>query len=376
GRVVHARTVDDLLTGIAQCVRAGSGIDLPVDDPGVQQWLLDHAPGRSQIGGTGAQAAATLDRLGFPSLVHLTGRSGEQIAALEGGPEMRISTPRGPVVAADAIQPGDPTMWHLALEFGAGLAIPAAAGGGISPAGDRVIVSHDPVNADFRIDPAYVAEVAGAGDRIPAALISGFSQVTDPARLERVLADAAVELRRWRAEHPGLLVHLELGAMPRPELLPMVLDALAPHVGSIGLNEDELRDLDDPNRTEAAFGHAERLGALCRLADRLPTPRIGLHTRAGCLSLTTGDPERERDALLFGSLAAAARVNVGRFPAFDDCRETLASADVRLAAPPPASGPAGRAVVVTPGLRLARQAASVGLGDTFTAGLLAALTMR
>jgi hypothetical protein len=75
--VTRADSVADLLAGIAQCVAEGSGRDLPIRDLAVQQWLLDQVDGRSQIGGTGAQAAATLATLGFPVLLHSTGRSPE-----------------------------------------------------------------------------------------------------------------------------------------------------------------------------------------------------------------------------------------------------------------------------------------------------------
>lgn len=376
GRIVRAGTVGELLGGIVQCVRDGCGTDLPVADPGVQDWLLARASGRSQIGGTGPQAAVTLDRLGFPTIVHLTGRSPEQIAALGAGPLMRVATEHGLAPAAGAIRPDDPVMWHVALEFAAGTAIPAATGGGAAPAGDRVIVSHDPVNAEFQIDPIFAGTVATAGDLIPAVLISGFSQVVDDDALGRVLAAAAGVLRAWRAGNPGLLVHLELGAMPRPDMLQRVLDALAPFVSSVGLNEDELRVLADPDRRYAAFGWRERYAALMRIGERWPARRIGLHTRDGCLALTSADPDRERQALLAGSLVAAARVATGDFPTFDDCRRTLATAQVRPE--PIARGePTGAWRLVTvPGLRVPRAAAAVGLGDSFTGALLALLAGR
>ena len=76
-RVASVGSVDDLLTGIAQCIAAGDGTDLVIRDPAVQAWLLERMPGRRQIGGTGVQAASTLTTLGFPALVHLTGRSPE-----------------------------------------------------------------------------------------------------------------------------------------------------------------------------------------------------------------------------------------------------------------------------------------------------------
>lgn len=372
--VVRAGTVDELLAGIVQCVRSGRGIDLPVEDPAVQQWLLRRAPGRYQVGGTGAQAAVTLDRLGFPALLHLTGRAPEQIAALGEGRLLSVAAGDGLLPADRAARPGDPVMWHVALEFAAGVPIPDAAGGGAAPAGDRVIVSHDPVNADFRIDPAFAGEVAAAGSRIPAVLISGFSQVVDPACLGRVLADAADVVGEWKRRNPGLLVHLELGAMPRADMLREVLGALAPLVSSIGLNEDELRDLARSPRERGPFGWPQRASALLHLGERLPTPRLGLHTRDGCLSLTTGDPAAEERALLFGALAAAARVRLARFPTIEDCRETLAAASIRPLPVVPAIAGGNRAMVVVPGLAVAPEAASVGLGDTFTGAVLASLS--
>ena len=116
------------------------------------------------------------------------------------------------------------------------------------------------------------------------------------------------------------------------------------------------------------------------LAARYPVPRWSLHTREFCISLVDGDAATERDALLFGSLVAATRSRIGDFPQLSDLQTTLERAVVNLAGMTllrsldiVEDGCMDDALVVTPGLRIEETTASVGLGDSFTAGVLAML---
>ena len=379
-RVTRAATIDDLLLGIAQCVAAGDGIDLPIPAD-VQAWLLARMDGLVQIGGTGAQAAATLATLGFPALLHLTGRSPEQIAALPQRERIAIGAPDGLLPVEAAVDSDDATMWHPVLEFAAGLPAPLP-GRPPAPAPNRILLHHDPVNAAFGIDPGFDAALTDPSLPIPALLISGFSQVDCRAALERVLFETAVAVQVWHAARPELLVHLELGAMPEADALLRVLEVLQPVIDSVGMNVDELGQvLGALGETMAPPGSA-LVSQVRRLAARYPVPRFSLHTREFCLTLTDGEAgmATERDALLFASLVSATRARIGAFPAFADLEATLAEGqanpagmNILEALGVAETGHAGAGVVVTPGYRNGATVASVGLGDSFTGGVLAML---
>lgn len=373
-RVREAETVDALLLGIAQCIAAGDGIDLPIPEA-VQTWLLDRMDGRLQIGGTGAQAAATLATLGFPALLHLTGRSPRQIAVLPHREWIALGSPDGLVPLAAAADPEDETMWHPVLEFAAGLPAPLR-GRPPAPTANRVLIHYDPVNADFGIDPGFDAAMTDPAIEIGGLLISGFSQLAGRATLERVLWDTAVAVQIWRAARDDLVVHLELGAMPDAGAMLRVLEVLQPAVTSVGFNIDECGQLLGARGEDQAAPGPDLVAQLRGLAARFPIPRVSLHTRAFCITVTAGDPERERDALLVGSLVAGTRARTGEFPAFADLEATLAQggidpAGMALVDAVETGGNAGDSVVVTPGYRNERSIASVGLGDSFTAGVLA-----
>lgn len=377
--VTRADTIADLLVGIAQCVAAGSGCDLPIRDLAVQEWLLGRVDGRVQIGGTGAQAAATLATLGFPVLLHTTGRSPEQLAGLPGREKIVVAGPQGLAPVEAVPDPTDQTMWHVALEFDQGLRLPLP-GAPAAPAGNRVIISYDPVNADFTIDPAFSAALSDASAGISSLLISGFSQVIEPAKLQRVLGEAATALRAWRASRPDLLTHLELGAMPESRSLVDTLEILSSLVASVGCNVDELRQILEAFGMTMANPGPDLIDQLRWLARRFDLPRLSLHTRDYCLTVTDGDGERERDALLFGSLVAGTRSRTGTFLEFADLTATLAREAINPAGlavlralGDDASGYLLPDVVATPGLSIASPVASVGMGDSFTAGVLALL---
>jgi ADP-dependent phosphofructokinase/glucokinase len=99
------------------------------------------------------------------------------------------------------------------------------------------------------------------------------------------------------------------------------------------------------------------------------------------MSLTSGEPEAERDAMLFASLVASTRARIGRFPTFDDMTGVLESVvphpsgltllrDLAMRDGEKEVG-AGNSLVVVPTIDVPQPSATVGLGDSFTAGVLA-----
>lgn len=376
-RVANLDGIDDLLVAVAQCLAAGDGTDLIIRDPAVQDWLLGRMNGRQQVGGTGAQAASTLATLGFPVLLHLTGRSPEQIAALAHRARIVLGSPDGLQPVDMAIDAAERPMWHPVLEFPAGLPAPLP-GAPRSPAANRILFGYDPVNANLQLDPGYCAALADPTLAVDALLVSGLSQLQDAAARRRVLADVAELVPRWRALRPHLFAHLELGAMPDFRAVAQIVEKLHAVVGSVGLNIDELRELLAVHGVTMAAPGPELVAQLRWLRERYPTPRLSVHTRELCLTLTDGDPAQERDALLFASLVAATRARIATFPEMDDLAETLQWA--RISAEGLAflhllsvedDGDGGAGVVATPGLAVGGAVATVGLGDSFTGGVLA-----
>jgi ADP-dependent phosphofructokinase/glucokinase len=365
-----------LMAMVLDAMAAGVGFDFPID-AATHQWLLDRVDGEYRVGGNGAIVANTLATLGLPTLLHLTSRSQQLVNAFE-RPD-RVMTPSGNIrsslesFAICCI----PAPIHIVLEYPAGLDLTVAGRRVVSARGNRIIVAHDPVNANVTIDPEFVALVAEPATGVDRVLLAAYSQMSSRIELQRIVAESIAALSVWRRTNPSLLTHLELGAMPDLAELAYVVESLGPQVDSIGLNDEEMRDLTSHWGTAEPDDIASLLGEVKR---RTNVRRVVVHTASFAMSLTAGDPGQERTALMAGILVAAARAAHGRYPNSAD----LDAVALRLEFHPDGSqvlqehdsvdgiALAGEGwLVFAPALHVERPAVNVGLGDCFTAGLLA-----
>jgi ADP-dependent phosphofructokinase/glucokinase len=291
--------------------------------------------------------------LGARTLLALSDRSAAQLALIH--PDVRIAGPDGIMQAGAVAGSGRGRAPHYIMEFTAGVPV----GEVVPPRSSRVIVRFegDPLESDPWFERANVQLAPSAG----AAIVSGLNAL--PAgSLPEVLARLGALARAWRAA--GLQrVHLELGDFVRPTEMADVLAGIGGSAGSLGLSRSELLKLvpgDDPVAERALS-----------FAERFDFERVAVHADHFALALTRDDPEAELEALMTGSLLAAARACHGRIAVPDGCPP---GAVFEEAPERPISG-RGRwhfACCATP--YLPKPAATIGLGDTFLAGTLLVLS--
>ncbi|RFB76507.1 ADP-dependent glucokinase/phosphofructokinase [Methylovirgula sp. 4M-Z18] len=332
---------------------AGRGGEILVDWPGGPAFLDTFAgPRDAAIGGTSAQAAWTLSRLGAPVVLALSDRSAEILALLD--PSIRLAGPDGeaiPVGEVAAQGVGRPA--HYILEYAAGRPLP----GVTPPRSTRVIVRF--ADEDIERDSAFRAFSRRHSAGARTALLSSPNTVP-PGQFEGALDELAEAVGEWRAAGVGL-VHLELGEYPWPGTRDATLARLGGIVTSIGLNLNELRSLAAaPGTTEAQ--------ALA-LAEQVGVTRLVVHADDWALAVTQGDAQIELEAIATGCLLASARAAAGAPVAEPHIPEEA------VFSPPPApplTRCGGWSVVCCPAPHLTHPASTVGLGDTFAAGFLLA----
>jgi ADP-dependent phosphofructokinase/glucokinase len=278
-------------------------------------------------------------------------------------------------------------MVHVIFEYAAGTCVEAGRERAAAPEANRIIVSYDPVNNELEFDPLYADAVADPAAQAGAVLLSGYNQVSTIDLCRQRIAETVALLRRWKAARPRLLAHLELGGTPDEEYLAAILDGFAGEVDSVGLNADELNDVLRLWGRGHTANTADLVAAAQEMYFRLGCGRLNVHTQNLCVTISHGDPQEEQDALLCGSLVAGTRARLAAFPQHGDLARVLAECAVAPAGLHmlsgalaawgcPAEGIArldGAWLVVAPTLAVANPAGLVGLGDSFTAGVLGIL---
>jgi ADP-dependent phosphofructokinase/glucokinase len=344
----------DLVVSILGYVARGGGGEHFVASAPTLSTFADRFPHRVALGGTSVRAGLLMSRLGVPSTLHLVSVNDTV---------RRLLPPDGDYFATDA----EDTLYpHLIVQYDQGVRIRVGELDITTPFPNRLIYVNDPANGAMPLSDDL-------GDRLSRAdvfLISGFNAMRSAEQLDHRLAELRAHTRRLP---PGAVTYFEDAAYHEPAFSHRVRDALLDVVDVYGLNEDEMQSyLGHPVDLLSAREVADALTALRLL---IPGPTMVVHTKYWALALGA-HPERYADALDTGTVMAASRYCHGDEFTEEDAdrlrRRPRRPESVAFAAA--LRSRLGEIVHCVPGFALdVRNPTTVGLGDTFVGGFLAAL---
>lgn len=305
------------------------------------------------LGGTCTRAAMAMDKLGVKSTLHLVSIDDHVRRLLPASTEYLCSA------TEDSTDP------HLIIQFGAGTRVRAGDLDLRAPHPNRVIFANDPPHEELRISEDLGDVLAEA--RV--LLISGFNVMRDPELLDRRIDTLLRHLARLA---PGCLVHFEDAGYHVPALSHQVNRRLADVVSVHSMNEDELQVYLE--RTLDLLDVEEMAQALVEAHALIHAPTVVVHTRYWSLALGR-DRAALGEALRGGITMASTRYLCG-----DDFTEADYRAVARRPDQPPGAEFAREIEARLPGLVRCQPAkllesthpTTVGLGDTFVGGFLAA----
>lgn len=347
----------DLVRSLLGFVRDGVGGERFVASSDIVEAFAARFDVRVTLGGTCVRAAIAMDVLDVPATVHLV--------SIDDHVRRLLPASTAYVCSADH----DTTDPHLIVQFPAGSRVSAGDVDVVAAHPDRIIYVNDPPNRELVLAEELGDEVADAD----VVLVSGFNVIQDVGTLDARLADLRRHLARRR---PGSLVYFEDAGYHVPALSHRVRDALVDAVDVYAMNEVELQhwlgrpvDLLDAEQVAAA---------LRELATVVPAATLVVHTKYWAVA--HGEhAERLRAALRGGITMASTRYLLGDGFTADDYRATAAlepttAARVlaaRIEEADPSRTCCEAALVLT-----VERPTTIGLGDTFVGGFLAALDDR
>ncbi|WP_245862485.1 ADP-dependent glucokinase/phosphofructokinase [Sanguibacter antarcticus] len=265
----------------------------------------------------------------------------------------------------------DTTDPHLIVQFAEGVRVQAGDIDLRSPHPNRIIYANDPPNRELVISD----ELGPALRRASVFMVAGFNVIQD----EEVLEDRLARIRTDIAELPaGALVFYEDSGFHVPGLNLRVRDRLVDVIDVFSMNEDELQAYVE--RPVDLLDADDVLRALDELAAIVPASTTVVHTKYWSLARGVRADE-VRAGLVGGITMASTRYVVGDgFTADDYARVAtlpVHPGGARVAETLESAGPRGGAVpalVCVPALVLdVDLPTTVGLGDTFVGGFIAAL---
>lgn len=304
------------------------------------------------LGGTGVRAGIALDRIGVPTVQHLVSIDDNVRRLLPAS--MRIVSS----ATHDTLDP------HLIVQYPAGATVRVLDGVVTAPASNRLIFANDAPNREMAIADDLGDALEGAA----AFLVSGFNTMQDADLLEARLDDLVTAMRRLPAD---ALVYYEDAGFYQRDLSTRVRSRLLERIDVYGMNEDELQEY--LGRPVDLLSPDDVAQALAEVHALIPARALVVHTSAWAIAVGPA-AGRHRAGLESAVRTAATRYRLG-----DACTAVDLDATARL--PRHAGGAAVVAAVERRGAAVGVPAyvvdtarpTTIGLGDTFVGGFLAAV---
>lgn len=341
-----------LLVAVLALVDAGTGAERFVASSDVIEAFSSHFEYAVTLGGTGVRAGLVLDSLGIPSIQHLVSIDDNVRRLLPPGVSFVCSATQ------DTLDP------HLIVQYPAGARIRLHDGDVFSPGPNRLIFANDPPNREMRL----AAELGETLATASVLLVSGFNTMQDHALLEQRLEQLHEAMLRLPDD---ALVYYEDAGFYTRAFAETVRIRLLPGIDVYGMNEDELQEY--VGRSVDLLDPADVIRALADIRRIIPVPALVVHTRYWALAIGA-------EAFRHGAaLESAVRVAATRYRLGDGFTAAQAAETARM--PRHAGGTALVAAVMAavpdavgvPAFALeVEHPTTIGLGDTFVGGFLAA----
>lgn len=343
----------DLLVSVLGFLHGGSGGERFVASSGIVEGFAARFARRVTLGGTGVRAALAMEVIGVTSTLHLVSIDDH----------VRRLLPRGSSYISSATQ--DSTDPHLIIQYPVGATVRIGDVALTADHANRLIYSNDPPNQTLHLSELLPEALEAAN----IFLISGFNSMQDAELLDERLAQLSAAMTHLRRD---ATVFYEDSGFHRPELNVRVRNALVGLIDVYSMNEDELEN--HLGRRVELLDVGTVRQALSDIVDLIPARTLVVHTRYW--SAAVGDnSERYRRALWGGILMSSTRYRFGDGFTLADyegmSREPRSPAGVALAAGLEAADPT---IVCIPALLLEdTRPTTIGLGDSFVGGFIAAL---
>ena len=347
----------DLLVALLAFVRDGVGGERFVASSDLVEAFAARFRTRITLGGTCVRAAIAMKVLGITCTLHLVSIDDHVRRLLPEGCDYISSAQR------------DTTDPHLIVQFPQGTRVDAGDIHLDAPHPNRVIFTNDPPNRELVLSPQLGAELRDAD----VFMVSGFNVIQDPDTLAQRLRELLDHMRQL-PQHA--LVFYEDAGYHVPALSGMVREALVDQVDLHSMNEDEMQgylgrpvDLLDVDALRADLEDLHRM---------IPAAVLVVHSKYWSLAL--GDRAGEFGAALRGGIVmASTRYLYGDGFTEQDYRavEALPSNARGAEVAAGLERSLGVGVRAVPALVLdTGSPTTIGLGDTFVGGFVAALARR
>ena len=362
-------SLEDFLRTVVFFCREGIGGEADMADISlIRPYFEEHCG----IGGTGVQAALTLSSMGASSLVHLTDDS-SQVCALLNKSGILAVDPMGNAVPTGQLCQRNPQEIHYIIQFQKGQVLRSGSQYIVIPASNRLIVTKATVNHLLPLYLPFFRYIEKHAVCFPSIVLSSFNSIQEESILRDRIDTVCAHTQAYRRANPGGLVFFEDAAYHNDGIRRKCMDLLYGAVDIVSMNEEELQLAVQTLGMTADIGSLVSITSSARRLQEAYSIRQGIiiHTKDYALYTGTGslDFKMLEQGLAYGNVMATAKALTGNYANPESVWEVM-----QLPMSPKGISFRYQAaeipgVIVVPSRLIDKPAYTIGLGDSFVAGM-------
>ena len=356
---------------VSYYMQNGLGGEVDITNWEVVEYLLKHFEHVYSLGGTAAQGAAALASTGMPLIGYISDRS-DIVCGLMDYPGLD-AIKEGKRVPLKEIQQGEP-VYHIVFAYTRGDKFRIGDREYEVPVANRMILDYDTIHKDIVVDDGFREYMEQNAKQIISYNLSGFNAIIDTELTGRRMEELGAHYRRMRENNPECIFYFESAHYLSPEVKTLVYQEISKYVDIMGVNEEELvAHTKEQNTSIDKNNLQDVIHGMDFIIDKYKVNGIIMHTKD--YSMYYGE-ELEginlEKALTLGNLLSGTRARIGHYGNLDECRESLelALSPVGLRFAEELEGmELDKKVCLVPSRYMEKPVCTIGLGDTFVAGV-------
>lgn len=362
--------IEEFLETIVFFCSKGIGGEVDITDFNILQDTFAITNG---IGGTAVQGAMALAAVKCPSMVHLTDNSKEVCDYLN-SPYILAVSKEGELVQTNDMEQTSEQEIHYIMQFKKGDVIRLNHKEIVIPLSNRLIITKITVNKTVPFSEAYFAYVEKHAVQIKSNVLSSFNSIEEESVLEERLDYVKRHISVYKQNNPNGIVYFEDAHYHQSSIRNICLASIYPHVDIVSLNEEELLytlQMDHFNLDSEDVVSYVR-GAEYILKKFQIKEGIIIHTKD--FSMYVGNPLKVdiEMGLVIGNVLATAKALYGWYGSEKEIEEVLnlplGSKGIAAMQRLEANNKTDR-VILVPTKYIDKPKYTIGLGDSFTAGV-------
>lgn len=363
---------------IAYYMLNGLGGEADITEWEVVEYLLAHFEHVYSLGGTGAQGSAALASTGMPLIGYISDKS-DIVCSLMDYPGLD-TIKDGRRVPLREVQQGDP-VYHVVFSYTKGDRFRIGEQEYEVPVANRMILDYDTIHKDIVVDDGFKAYIEQNAEQVISYNLSGFNAITDTELTGRRMQELGEHYRKVKQNNPDCIFYFESAHYLNLDVKTLVYQEISKYVDIMGMNEEELvAHTRERNVSIDKNNLRDVIRGMDIIIDKYKVKGIIMHTKD--YSMYYGDDLKDvnlEKALTLGNLLSGTRARVGHYGNLGECKESLALPlspvglrfareleDMRL----------GKKAVLVPSRYMEKPVCTIGLGDTFVAGVQFAFVRR